>query len=262
MAGNHSAVRRFFGILPAALALLSAPGAGASGSQNQRGRLFLSLPSLPFEFAHTGGPDSEPIPTYKAIQEIQELVEVGNDNDGKISRFAIRSDSAGRATHLEFGPISEPRNVRLLPIGPAMRTCNARGASRLDRKRNCGVELEHARGDTSATRLYSPDLNAETGGSLVLIYLKHYAIFGEHEVKEFWMYIRKDGDVWRLYASAVPRRAMGGLFLHRGSRGIASITACLDSACPAEWSRRPREQNENLPSVWIPAYRRHRVSLD
>lgn len=242
------------------LFLFALPTAGRAAPQPPDRRIpRLNLPQLPDGFgAEIREVDTE-VPSIRAVSERQELVIVGNDNDGKPSSFAIRSDSSGRGTHLEFGPVSEPGNARSLPFGDAFKRCPARGADRLDRRRACGVELEHARGDTSAVRLFGPDLDPVTGGTLILIYLKHYAIFGSHKVGEYHLRLAKVNGDWKLYAASVPGRPIGGLFLHRASRGIGSITACLDRVCPAEWSRRQREQNEGLPPVWSgQAIRRYR----
>lgn len=220
----------------------------------------LVLPGLPDGFEIRVREVDAEIPEIRAVSERQELVIVGNDNDGVASSFAIRSDDSGRGTHLEYAPIAKPGAGRSIPVGDAFRRCPARGSQRIDRRYNCGIELENARGDTSAVRLYSPDLDPATGGTLILIYLKNYAIFGEHKVAEYWLKLRRENGVWKLYSAyGPPGRPIGGLFLHRASRGIGSVTGCLDQACPAEWSRRGRERNEGLPPVWPNAsFRRYR----
>lgn len=255
MAGRHPvAVRGIAGLLAISVCCAAAGLSQASPvSQSRRFILpALQIPVFSENESVPGVPDSEDsVPEIPSLAEIQELVLVGNDNDGKPSRFSVRSDSNGRATYLEYAWVADPQHGKVVPLGAGIGTCNARGPSRLDRRKGCGIELEHARGETSATRLFSPDLDPATGGTLVLIYLRHYAIFGEHQVSEYWMRLKREGDVWKLYAYGGPEtRSIGGLFLHRASRGIGSITACLDRPCPGEWSRRDREHNEHLPPIW------------
>ncbi|MBI4425506.1 MAG: hypothetical protein HY554_17375 [Elusimicrobia bacterium] len=224
-----------------ALALLAAaPGRGLAG------------PALPAAFAPGAG-SLQPPPAVGAVTESVELARIDNDNDGKAARLLAFSDASGELTRMEHLGIDDPSDVRIILAGPEVRRCPVGGSARLDRRYGCGVEIEHATGYTSAIRILSPDLDTRTGGAVVLLTLRHYAIFGEHKVGEHRLRIARQGQGWALFVDAGgAAKRVQGLFLHRAARGIGSVTACVGGPCPRDWARRGREANQRLPPVWDP----------
>lgn len=186
-----------------------------------------------------------------AVVESHHLATLDNDNDGIRFVLSARADASDRLTQLRNFNAVNPSDGKVFDVGSAMSHCAVGGAAVLDRRRACGIEVEHARGDTSAIRLFTPNFDPAVGGRVILFYLKHYAIFGSHKVGALELAMRKSGETWELTldSGGRPRRVLG-LFIHRASRGIGLITSCLDSSCPAEWTRRPREANDGLPPVW------------
>ncbi|MBI4346432.1 MAG: hypothetical protein HY553_06230 [Elusimicrobia bacterium] len=194
--------------------------------------------------------DLEPAPAIRAANESHHLATLDNDNDGIQFILSARTDAQGRLLQLRHINAHNPADGRVFDVGPAMSRCTVSGAARLDRRRGCGVEMEHARGDTSAIRLFTPGLDPVNGGRVVIFYLRHYAIFGSHDVGVVELWIQRSGDTWGLYTnSAGAQRRVLGIFIHRLSRGV-SLTACVDGACPADWPRRGRDRNDGLPPVW------------
>ncbi|MBI5201040.1 MAG: hypothetical protein HY925_05595 [Elusimicrobia bacterium] len=213
--------------------------------------------ALPLSLISLQAPADFPVPVevdapppVGGVAQVYHLATLDNDNDGIRFVLSARTDANGRLTQLLNFNANDSSDGRIYNVGPAMSRCPATGADRLDRRRGCGIEMEHARGDISAIRLFTPNFNPETGGRVVLFYLKRYAIFGSHEVGVVELRIAKLGDDWALVTDYAGRqRRVLGLFVHRLSRGVA-LTTCLDGSCPNEWPRRARESNDGLPPVW------------
>ena len=183
-----------------------------------------------------------------ATVETDDLARLDNDNDGKPSMFSVRTQSDGKAISLVYGQMdgSQPRVV---PFDDSLRRCAVQGADRLDKKNNCGAEIEAATGGTSAVRILIPDLDVTRGGHLTIMYLKHYSIIGSNDEAEVDFDVKRVNSLWGLYLPGTDKRVRG-LFLHRAGRGIGLIIACVGSSCPAEWARRDKAQNDDLPAVW------------
>ncbi|MBI4423139.1 MAG: hypothetical protein HY554_05400 [Elusimicrobia bacterium] len=185
------------------------------------------------------------------LVEQQELVRIDNDHDGQPFLMAVRFDEAGALTYVEHYKAVDGSSRRVFEASGALLACPATGARRLDRRYRCGVELDHANGDISSIRLFAPGLDPAAGGPISLIYLRHYAFFSEHKVGELHLEIGREQEGWGLFIRhGGARKRVQGLFLHRASRGIGSIVACVGGPCPPEWSRRHRHANDHLPSVW------------
>ena len=214
--------------------------------------------ALPLSLATFQAPVDLPVPSeldaappIGAVAQLYHVATLDNDNDGLRFVLSVRTDESGRLTQLRNFNAANPNDGKVFDVGPAISRCTATGADRLDRRRGCGVEMEHARGDTSAIRLFTPNFDPATGGRVVLFYLKRYAIFGSHEVGTLELALRKVNGEWALTMDTGGRtRRVLGLFVHRASRGIGLITSCLDASCPGEWARRNRESNDGLPPVW------------
>ncbi|MCX5789096.1 MAG: hypothetical protein NTX64_11410 [Elusimicrobia bacterium] len=183
-----------------------------------------------------------------AAVETDDLARLDNDNDGKPSMFSVRTQSDGRGISLVYGPLDGSR-PRVVPFDDSLRRCSVQGADRLDKQNNCGVEIEAATGGTSAVRILIPDLDVTRGGHLTIMYLKHYSIIGSNDEAEVDFDVKRVNSLWGLYLPGTDKRVRG-LFLHRAGRGIGLIIACVGSSCPAEWARRDKAQNDDLPAVW------------